>query len=149
MKHVDIYTDGACRGNPGRGGWGAILVYGGHEKELSGGEKMTTNNRMELTAAIVALEALKEPCEVTLYSGSKYYALSHENNNISVVQVTVSDGAITSEITEDLVWDYSNKKLSYEDNGTTYYLYAQSNNWWGNLLHLLVQLVRLVSKMEL
>ena len=64
MKHVDIYTDGACRGNPGRGGWGAILVYGAHEKEMSGGEKMTTNNRMELTAAIVALEALKEPCEV-------------------------------------------------------------------------------------
>ena len=72
MKHVDIYTDGACRGNPGRGGWGAILVYEGHEKELSGGEPQTTNNRMELTAAIVALEALKEPCEVTLYSDSKY-----------------------------------------------------------------------------
>ena len=72
MKHVDIYTDGACRGNPGRGGWGAILVYEGHEKELSGGESLTTNNRMELTAAIVALQALKEPCEVTLYSDSKY-----------------------------------------------------------------------------
>ena len=72
MKHVDIYTDGACRGNPGRGGWGAILVYEGHEKELSGGEAQTTNNRMELTAAIVALEALREPCEVTLYSDSKY-----------------------------------------------------------------------------
>ena len=72
MKTVTIYTDGACRGNPGRGGWGAILVYGVHEKEMSGGEKMTTNNRMELTAAIVALEALKEPCEVTLYSDSKY-----------------------------------------------------------------------------
>ena len=72
MKHVDISTDGACRGNPGRGGWGAILVYEGHEKELSGGEPQTTNNRMELTAAIVALEALREPCEVTLYSDSKY-----------------------------------------------------------------------------
>ena len=72
MKHVDIYTDGACRGNPGRGGWGAILVYEGHEKELSGGEPLTTNNRMELTAAIMALEALREPCEVTLYSDSKY-----------------------------------------------------------------------------
>ena len=55
MKHVDIYTDGACRGNPGRGGWGAILVYGAHEKELSGGEAHTTNNRMELMAAIAAL----------------------------------------------------------------------------------------------
>lgn len=72
MKHVDIYTDGACRGNPGRGGWGAILVYQGHEKELSGGEKQTTNNRMELMAAISALEALKEACEITLYSDSKY-----------------------------------------------------------------------------
>ena len=72
MKHVEIYTDGACRGNPGRGGWGAILVYGGKEKELSGGDKLTTNNRMELTAAICALEALKEPCEVTLTSDSKY-----------------------------------------------------------------------------
>ena len=72
MKHVDIYTDGACRGNPGRGGWGAVLVYQGIEKELSGGEKETTNNRMELTAAIEALSALHEPCEVTLTSDSKY-----------------------------------------------------------------------------
>ena len=72
MKHVDIYTDGACRGNPGVGGWGAILVYNGVEKELCGGEKETTNNRMELTAAIEALSALKEPCEVTLTSDSKY-----------------------------------------------------------------------------
>ena len=72
MKHVDIYTDGACRGNPGRGGWGAILVFRGVEKELSGGDPMTTNNRMELTAAIEALRALKEPCEVTLTSDSKY-----------------------------------------------------------------------------
>ena len=72
MKHVEIYTDGACRGNPGAGGWGAILVYKGHEKELSGGEEMTTNNRMELTAVIEALAALTEPCEVTLTSDSKY-----------------------------------------------------------------------------
>lgn len=72
MKHVDIYTDGACRGNPGRGGWGAILVYNGKEKEISGGESMTTNNRMELTGAIEALALLKEPCEVTLTSDSKY-----------------------------------------------------------------------------
>lgn len=72
MKHVYIYTDGACRGNPGRGGWGAILVFNGKEKELSGGEAQTTNNRMELTAAIEALSALKEPCQVTLTSDSKY-----------------------------------------------------------------------------
>ena len=72
MKHVDIYTDGACRGNPGNGGWGAILVYGKKEKELSGGEANTTNNRMELTGAIEALTMLNEPCEVTLTSDSKY-----------------------------------------------------------------------------
>ena len=71
MKHVDIYTDGACRGNPGKGGWGAVLVFDGHEKELSGGERLTTNNRMELTSAIAALSALKYPCEVTLTSDSK------------------------------------------------------------------------------
>ena len=72
MKKVTVYTDGACRGNPGVGGWGAILVYEGHKKELSGGERETTNNRMELMAAISALEALKEPCEVALYTDSKY-----------------------------------------------------------------------------
>lgn len=72
MKKVEIYTDGACRGNPGCGGWGAIISYNGVEKELSGGERETTNNRMELTAAISGLSALKEPCEVSLYSDSKY-----------------------------------------------------------------------------
>lgn len=72
MKHVDIYTDGACRGNPGRGGWAAILVYGNHKKELTGGEKVTTNNRMELCAAIFGLRGLNQPCEVTLYSDSRY-----------------------------------------------------------------------------
>ena len=72
MKQVTIYTDGACSGNPGPGGWGAILRYGKFQKELSGGEAQTTNNRMELTGVITALEALKEPCEVELYSDSKY-----------------------------------------------------------------------------
>ena len=72
MKKVEIYTDGACSGNPGPGGWGAILRYNGIEKELSGGEAATTNNRMELSAVIAALSALKEQCEVELYSDSKY-----------------------------------------------------------------------------
>ena len=67
-----IYTDGACSGNPGPGGWGAVLVYNGKEREMSGGEAETTNNRMELMAAISALEALKEPCEVIITSDSKY-----------------------------------------------------------------------------
>lgn len=72
MTAVEIYTDGACRGNPGPGGWGAILRSGDHEKELKGAEALTTNNRMELTAAIQALAALKGPCEVTLYTDSQY-----------------------------------------------------------------------------
>ena len=72
MKKVEIFTDGACSGNPGPGGWGAILRYGKNVKELSGGEAQTTNNRMELTAAIKALRQLREPCEVTLTSDSKY-----------------------------------------------------------------------------
>ena len=72
MKTVTIYTDGACSGNPGPGGWGAILKFGEAEKEISGAEAMTTNNRMELTAAIKALEELKRPCAVTLYSDSRY-----------------------------------------------------------------------------
>lgn len=72
MKKVAIYTDGACSGNPGPGGWGALLVYGKHEKTFSGGELETTNNRMELMAAIVALESLKTACEVDLYTDSQY-----------------------------------------------------------------------------
>ncbi len=72
MKHVDIFTDGACSGNPGPGGWGAVLRYGEVEKELFGGEADTTNNRMELTAALSALTALTSPCEVDLYTDSKY-----------------------------------------------------------------------------
>ncbi len=69
---VEIYTDGSCKNNPGPGGWGAVLMYGGKKKELSGGEPDTTNNRMELTAAIKALEALKQPCDVILTTDSKY-----------------------------------------------------------------------------
>ena len=72
MKHVDIFTDGACSGNPGPGGWGAVLRYGEVEKDLCGGEAETTNNRMELLAAITALTSLKAPCEVDLYTDSKY-----------------------------------------------------------------------------
>ncbi len=72
MKHVEIFTDGACKGNPGPGGWGALLRMGRHEKELSGSDPETTNNRMEMMAAIRALKALIEPCEVTLHTDSRY-----------------------------------------------------------------------------
>lgn len=71
-QQVEMFTDGACRGNPGPGGWGVLLRYGGHEKELCGGESPTTNNRMELMAAIVGLETLSRPCQVDLYTDSKY-----------------------------------------------------------------------------
>ena len=71
-KQVEIYTDGACSGNPGPGGWGSVLMYNGHRRELSGGERQTTNNRMELMAVIRALEALKRPCEVVLHTDSTY-----------------------------------------------------------------------------
>ena len=89
MKKIEIYTDGACSGNPGPGGYAAILRYSGHEKEISGGAANTTNNRMELTAVICALQALKEPCEVDLYTDSQYivnalnlgWAKKWRNNN--------------------------------------------------------------------
>ena len=72
MKRVMLYTDGACSGNPGPGGWGAVLLYGEHRRELNGGARETTNNRMELTAVIEGLKALKQPCEVEVYSDSAY-----------------------------------------------------------------------------
>ena len=72
LKQVTLYTDGACSGNPGPGGWACILIYGRHQKELSGGEAKTTNNRMELTAVIEGLKALKMPCQVALYTDSRY-----------------------------------------------------------------------------
>ena len=78
MKEVTVYTDGACSGNPGPGGWAAVLRYGAAEKELSGGEAETTNNRMELTGVIRALEALKEPCAVTVYTDSQYISRAIE-----------------------------------------------------------------------
>ena len=82
-KRVILYTDGACSGNPGAGGWGAILMFNGHERELSGGEAHTTNNRMELMAVIQGLEALKYPCEVEVYSDSAYTVNAFTNGWIS------------------------------------------------------------------
>ena len=80
MENVIIYTDGACSGNPGPGGWGAILMYGEHKKEISGGDKETTNNIMEMTAVIEALKLLKYPCRVKLYSDSAYVVNAFNNN---------------------------------------------------------------------
>ena len=80
MKNVILYTDSACSGNPGRGGWGAVLIYGEIEKQMSGVEENTTNNKMELTAVIMGLKALKEPCRVELFSDSAYVINAFENN---------------------------------------------------------------------
>lgn len=80
MKKVTLYTDGACSGNPGAGGWGAVLLFGEHRKELSGGEENTTNNRMELTAVIMGLSQLKYPCEVDIYSDSAYVVNAFTQN---------------------------------------------------------------------
>ena len=80
MKKVTLYTDGACSGNPGRGGWGAVLLFGAFEKQMSGVNENTTNNQMELTAVIEGLKALKEPCEVLVYSDSAYVVNAFNNN---------------------------------------------------------------------
>jgi len=108
LKTVKIYTDGACSGNPGPGGYGTILRFGDTEKELSGGEKETTNNRMELTAAIVGLETLKESCNVIIYSDSKYlidsiqkgWVVRWKNNNW---MRTSKDKALNSDLWEKLL----------------------------------------------
>ena len=91
------------------------------------------SEKLEVEMSYVKVSSLSNgQYVITLVSGNKYYALSHENNTISAVQVTVSGSEITSEITEDLIWTYENNKLCYESNGTTYYLHAQSSNsWWG------------------
>ena len=118
MKHVDIYTDGSCRCNPGPGGWGAILVYRGLEKELCGGEENTTNNRMELTAVIKALQALKEECEITLTSDSKYvldaltngWAIAWKNNGW---RRSDKSPALNSDLWEILLSEIEKHKITY------------------------------------
>lgn len=110
MKQIELYTDGACSGNPGPGGYGVILSYGGREKELFAGYRKTTNNRMELLAVIRGLEALKEPCRVTLYSDSKY---------------------VVDAITQG--WALSWQKNGWKRKGGK----AQNPDLWETLLHLL------------
>ena len=112
MKEVQLYTDGACRGNPGAGGWGAILVWGKYEKEMSGGEAETTNNRMELIAAIEGLSALKEPCRVTLYSDSKYLVDAYLQgwvDNWRARGWRKSDGALKNPDLWERLWELTEK----------------------------------------
>ena len=119
MKHVDIYTDGSCKSNPGPGGWCAILVYGEHEKMISGAEAHTTNNRMELTAIIEALKALKEPCEVLLTSDSKYaldalkngWASSWRANNWKKAD---KSKALNPDLWEILLNEVARHEMTYE-----------------------------------
>ena len=116
MKKVEIFTDGACKGNPGPGGWGAILRYGKVEKEISGGEKETTNNRMEISAVLEALKCLKEPCEVTLYSDSQYvcnalklgWAKKWQKNNW---MRTNKDPALNADLWKELLSLYDKHKV--------------------------------------
>lgn len=104
MKKVTIYTDGACSGNPGNGGYGAVLMYNGHQKEISGGEPNTTNNRMELLAAIKALELLKEPCRVDLYSDSAYMVNAFNQNWIDAWLKNNFHGADKKEVKNQDLW---------------------------------------------
>ena len=119
MKKIEIFTDGACSGNPGPGGWGAVLRYNGKEKELCGGEEHTTNNRMELTAVISALKALKEPCEVKLTTDSKYvvdsitlgWAKSWKNNGWKKAD---KKPALNPELWDELLSELSRHDVTIE-----------------------------------
>ncbi|MBR4951292.1 MAG: ribonuclease HI [Clostridia bacterium] len=104
MKKINLYTDGACKGNPGAGGWAAILEYEGREKELFGGDKSTTNNRMELIAAIEGLKALKEPCSVTLYSDSQYLVNAINKGWLESWQAKGWKKADKSKVLNDDLW---------------------------------------------
>lgn len=113
MKSVNIYTDGACKGNPGAGGWSAILEYGGKEKELCGGEKSTTNNRMELTAAIEGLKALKEQCKVTLYSDSQYLVNAINKGWLDSWKQKGWKKADRSQVLNDDLWKTLDELINY------------------------------------
>ena len=104
MKKVIIYSDGACSGNPGVGGWGAILMYNGHKKECAGYDKQTTNNRMELFGVIMALKQLKEPCEVEIYTDSAYVANAFNQNWIEQWQAADWKTASKSEVKNQDLW---------------------------------------------
>jgi ribonuclease HI len=104
MKRVQIYTDGACSGNPGIGGWGALLIYNGQVKEISGYEEMTTNNRMELKGVIMALAGLKEPCKVIVYSDSAYTVNAINNNWLNFWQINGWRTADKKEVKNQDLW---------------------------------------------
>lgn len=104
MKEVTIYTDGACSGNPGKGGWGAVLIFGKIEKEICGCEETTTNNRMELTACVMALSQLKQPCKVNLFSDSAYVVNAFNNGWIDNWQKTNWHNSKKEEVSNKDLW---------------------------------------------
>ena len=104
MKQVTLYTDGACSGNPGKGGWGAVLIYKNIQKEFSGYEEITTNNRMELTAVIEGLKKLKEPCIVTVYTDSAYVSNAFLNNWIDKWQLNGWKGSDKKPVLNQDLW---------------------------------------------
>ena len=115
LKSVDIYTDGACSGNPGKGGWCAILMYGGKEKVISGGETQTTNNRMEVYAAIAGLSALKEKCSVSLYSDSAYLVNAIENGWLKNWKNNAWRTADNKPVKNQDLWEQLSKLLTEHD----------------------------------
>ena len=104
MKEVTIYTDGACSGNPGKGGWGCVLIYKGYQKEFSGFEENTTNNKMEIVAVIQALEKLKEPCKVDVFTDSAYVSNAFLQDWISNWQANGFKGSNKKEISNKDLW---------------------------------------------
>lgn len=119
QKHVVIYTDGACIGNPGPGGYGVVLLYGHHRKELSGGFRLTTSNRMEITAAIVGLQTLKHPCAVTIYTDSRYLVDSMmlgwvQRWKAKAWMRTKKDRAVNADLWEQLLVLCANHQVQFE-----------------------------------
>lgn len=115
MKEVTIYTDGACSGNPGPGGWGAVLIYGEHKKEISGAKKETTNNEMELTAVIEGLKLLKEQCKVELYSDSAYVVNAFLNNWLESWKKNGWKTAGKKPVKNQELWEELDRLTSYHD----------------------------------
>ena len=131
MKEVELYTDGSCSGNPGPGGWGAILRFRGLEKELSGGERETTNNRMELTAAIRGLEALKEPCRVALYTDSQYISNAINQHWLVNWKKRGWKKADKSPVLNRELWEALDAQLSRHD-VTFHWVKGHSDNAYNN-----------------
>ena len=131
MKEVELYTDGSCSGNPGPGGWGAILRFRGLEKELSGGERETTNNRMELTAAIRGLEALKEPCRVALYTDSQYIANAINQHWLVNWKKRGGNKADKSPVLNRELWETLDAQLSRHD-VTFHWVKGHADNAYNN-----------------